>query len=1232
MKPRNIRRTTHVITLCFVLCLAWQSRAAAQIATATVAGSVTDTQGLVIPGATVTLVSVSRGTSIEGLTNESGDFVFPNVPGDTYVVRVAMDGFKRLERSGIAVSPGSRVTVPVLIIEVGALNETVLVTGEAPVIQAQSGERSFTITTEAVENLPVANRAFSALTALTPGVLGTDRLGSGGQNNVTQDGVSTMDTGSNGANGMLQLNTDAIAEVRILTQAYQAEYGRSSGLQISAVSKSGTNQFRGSMYDIERNSAWNSNSWVNSKNGDPKAVLRERDWGYTVGGPIGKPGGSNKLFFFYSHEYRPRTMGGAISRFRVPTALERQGDFSQTTDQNGNLFNLIRDASTNLPCTAANTSGCFRDGGVLGRIPQDRLYQTGLNVLKLWPMPNTSGLNYNLEIPRPITENLIQQPLVRVDYLASSKLRIFAKYASQRQRVFLQPGTIPGFNDILNKHPFIHHAATTVDYTITPTMYFEATYGFVQNRLAGGGAGGILMTPVSNRNNAGLGNLPLLYPDAGLVNPDYYAFSTLESYDTPYFVDGRIMLPPAFTWGSRIANAPPSLLFPGFLNINRTQDFSASVTKLAGRHTLKAGFYLNHSYKAENIGGGGSPITNNGDISFADDSNNPLDAGFGFANAALGVFSAYSQLSKMVEGNYLYNNIEWYVQDNWKVNSRLTLDYGLRFVHQQPQYDGFMQTSNFLPETWNPGAAPLLYTAGCPNNVTPCAAAARQAKNPVTGALLGPNTALAIGTLVPNSGNVLNGVHAAGDGIAKEAYVWPTLALAPRFGFAYDVKGTQSFVVRGGAGLFFDRPEGNSMFNMIGNPPHSTGTILRYAQLQTLGSGGLATQTPPQMFTFWYESDLPTSLQWNAGAQFALPWSSAFDVAYVGQRGYNLIRSAEGTPTNDLNAADFGAAYLPQNQDPTRAPSTVPGANANSDDLLRPYRGLGQLTTTWGRANNTYHSIQTSFNRRFRDGIQLGVNYTLGMSYTGNVIPTAQGTAVRLQHAADGSFSIRDDQDQYEELMENQGLRRHVLKASFVWDLPDVSTSNRWNVVGMVANDWQLSGIFTAGSGAPYHITYAYQTGGANVNITGSPNYVGRVRITGDPGSGCSSDQYSQFNGTAFAGPTYGSLGLESGRNYLIGCGDKTLDLAVARNFRLGGARNLQLRLDVFNVLDTAVLNARVTQLQLTTPDAQVIRNPQYLPDGSVDPTRLVPRTAGFGAATGAQTMRSMQLQIRFQF
>ncbi len=184
------------------------------------------------------------------------------------------------------------------------------------------------------------------------------------------DGVVVMDTGSN--RPLLQMNVESIAEVKVLTSGYQAEYGRSSGLQITAVTKSGTNRFRGSLYDVERNSDWNSNSKTNNLNGDPEdRSSKERDWGYSIGGPIGKPGGNNKLFFFYSQEFAPRTGGNNVQRFRVPTALERQGDFSQTTDNNGAPYPSSRIPNLAGACTAADQTACFRDGGVLGRIPAE---------------------------------------------------------------------------------------------------------------------------------------------------------------------------------------------------------------------------------------------------------------------------------------------------------------------------------------------------------------------------------------------------------------------------------------------------------------------------------------------------------------------------------------------------------------------------------------------------------------------------------------------------------------------------------------------------------------------------------------------------------------------------------------------------------------------------------------------------------------------------------------------
>ena len=346
------RRVCTALALAVVVLGSTPRPGAAQVATGTVSGTVKDSQGAVIPGATVTLTNERQGTSLApALTSNTGDYVFPNVPTGTYTVEVAMAGFTSAKRTSVAVSAGDRVSVQPFTLDVAGAAETVSVKAEAPLVQSQSGERSFTITADAVENLPILNRTFSALASLAPGMSnsgGTNpaRLGGGGANNAMFDGIGIIDTGSNSI--QLTMNMEAVGEVKVLVSNYQAEYGRSSGVQISAVTKSGTNQFRGSVYDIQRNSDWNSNSWLNKQNGNAKTISKEKDWGYSIGGPVGKPGGNNKLFFFFSQEWRPRTTGGQVTRFRVPTELERQGDFSQSRDNNGALFPYIRDYTTGL--------------------------------------------------------------------------------------------------------------------------------------------------------------------------------------------------------------------------------------------------------------------------------------------------------------------------------------------------------------------------------------------------------------------------------------------------------------------------------------------------------------------------------------------------------------------------------------------------------------------------------------------------------------------------------------------------------------------------------------------------------------------------------------------------------------------------------------------------------------------------------------------------------------------
>jgi len=193
-------------------------------------------------------------------------------------------------------------------------------------------------------------------------------------------------------------------------------------------------------------------------------------------------------------------------------------------------------------------------------------------------------------------------------------------------------------------------------------------------------------------------------------------------------------------------------------------------------------------------------------------------------------------------------------------------------------------------------------------------------------------------------------------------------------------------------------------------------------------------------------------------------------------------------------------------------------------------------------------------------------------------------------------------------------------------------SSGAGQVAATVVNDWQVSGVLTAGSGTPYDIGYSYTTGGANVNLTGSPNYPARIRVVGDTGAGCSSDPYKQFKTAAFAGPTYGSTGTESGANLMSGCFDHTFDLSVARNIRLGGNRVVQFRADVFNLFNAAVINLRQTTLQMSNPIDQAVQNSQFNADGTVNAARLAPKNAGFGAATGAQAMRSVQVQLRLQF
>src|SRR6185437_3591181 len=375
---------TGVVGVLFLL----PALALAQITTGTVTGRVVDASGAVVPSAQVVLISAAQNTRTAAVrTNATGDYVVPNLAPDTYTVEVTADGFKTTRHAGIVVTGGDRVGVPPITLEVGGTTQTAEVSAHAALVETQSGERSTAIETKQVQELPIVHGNFTSLIALTPGVSQTPnqvspvatRLGSNSENNIMMDGISAMDTGNNGQ--MLNMNIESIGEVKVLTQGYQAEYGRSSGLQITAVTKSGTNELHGSGYGLFTRWNWNKNSWANQRNNAPQAKTTQEIFGYSVGGPVVIPkvfNGRNKLFFFYAHEFRPTTgavNSGNVIRMRMPTAAERAGDFSKSLDNNGNPIPALMDASAGAPFA----------GNI---IPTSRLYGPGLAVLGRYPLPN----------------------------------------------------------------------------------------------------------------------------------------------------------------------------------------------------------------------------------------------------------------------------------------------------------------------------------------------------------------------------------------------------------------------------------------------------------------------------------------------------------------------------------------------------------------------------------------------------------------------------------------------------------------------------------------------------------------------------------------------------------------------------------------------------------------------------------------------------------------------------
>jgi hypothetical protein len=1168
--------TTRISFIALALAVAAGGSARAQTTSGSIAGSVVDAQHAALTNAAVSATEQEQKFTLNAKTDEAGRFVFTQVPPGTYAVVVQAPGFKKMERAGIVLNANDKLALGELNMEVGAVTEQIEVSATAITLQTESAERSAALVSKQMENIAVNSRSYLDLVKLVPGVVSTVNLqtaGPGGLSNIsvngtrtnsnqlTVNGISNVDTGSNGSVNVT-LSLDSVQEFKILTGVYQAEYGRSMGAQISVVTKSGSSQIHGSGYWFHRNDSLNANNWLNNRNGLPRNIFRFNDQGFTLGGPVYIPKilpSRQKLFFFWSEEFQRQLRPQGAHNVTVPTAAERTGDFSKSVDNNGNAFTI------NDPVTGKPFPGNI--------IPANRLYAPGVALLKMLPAPNVAnscalqpgvggcikGYDYQSQVSDQYPR---REDLVRMDYNLSSKARIFGHYINNNNTYqsyygsFVLGANLP-ISEIQYANPGYSWAVGTT-YIIGPTITNEFNMGLSNNSIL------IDETGTGYTRSASGVNLPLLYSSA--VQRDY--------------------LPQVAFGGSRLANSPSfgSSDAP-FINYNTTIDITDSVAKVWNNHTFKGGMYIQRSRKNQTSFG-----AFDGSYNFGDSSSNPYDTGYGYANAALGVYNSFSQAANFINGQYRYWNIEFYAQDTWKVTRRLTLDYGIRAAWYQPQYDASEQASTFVLSQWQANQQPRLYVPQLVNGV-------RSAVDTVSGQVL---PAADIGFIVPGTGNVANGIAQGGvNGFTKYLQDSRPPQWGPRLGIAWDPTGEQKIVIRTGGGIYYDRYQGNRVFDFVRNPPLGIQPTLNYGYVNTI-SPSSALLSPPSFYAADPQGKIPTVYNFTFGVQTKLILGMTLDAAYVGALSRHLQDNV------NLNYVPFGTAFQQQNQDPTIS-SSLPGGAALPANFLRRLRGISDINLYEAAATGNYNSLQVTVNRRVGH-LFLGTAYTWSKDLT-----TASG---------DTNF-VRPDQYTRAAYYGPSGNdRRQNFALNFVYDLPEMAGRN--HLMRAAIGGWQVSGVTRFLSGSPYGIGYGI-TGAGSVNITGSTTEGARVYLLGNPSTG-SNDPYNRLNAAKVAPPVVGSIGLESGVNYLTGPGVNNWDLSLQKSFAIRERVRLQLRADAFNVFNHTQfsgVNSTVTYSSFTnlTPTNLYLKA-----DGTVN------NINGFGTVNGARDPRIMQLVVRLQF
>jgi outer membrane receptor protein involved in Fe transport len=1106
MRVRSMSARRLFCLLVFVL--STPAGALAQVAAGEITGIVKDQAGAVIPGATVTVTNVGTNRQHVAMSTGGGVYTAPSLPPGEYRIDVELPGFKPVRRAAIRLSTGEKARLD-FELAVGGIHEHLTVTADSPNLRAETASLGTVVEQEQVVKLPLNGRSFITLSSLAPGVAlpptsSLPRINGGRPrtNEYLFDGISVLQP-EPGQVAFFPV-VDAIQEFKIESNSPAAEFGRFNGGVINLTTRAGTNAFHGAVFEFFRNDSLNARNYFQRTN-PVKPDYRRNQFGGTLGGPLVR----NRTFFFADYQGQRQAIARTVTS-TVPTALQRQGIFTEAIA--GRLPVLYDPATGGAPRTPFPNN----------TIPLNRFDSVAASLLQRYPLPTSTGTANNYRR----TENEINDQ-------NQWDLRIDHKFASNRDQVF---GRLSNFRD-----------------TFLP------------------------VTPLPEGSGVTIGTLGPQDTDAWSFASNYqHTFSStllneVRIGDTRRTVGrnaaqlagaaGSILNIPGIPSTARFPDTLPTFLISGYQQLgsppNTASDFSTSVTEVAdaltwvkGAHTFKIGF--DWRWERLNVIQPPSPTGSFTFNQIGSDLPGTAITGTPLASFLLGqvqLFTIDLQQEQIQERAHFQ---EYFIQDDWKVSERLTINPGLRYTLNFPSTEINGQTAVFNTQTKlleYPGAEPV-----------------RPLKKNNFGPRLGAVYRLTDTTILSSAYGMV-WIEMAGITTPFTTPTFPFLQTVTQR--ALDTI-SPAFVLQNGptvapipqtptAGL------GQGVFGVDG----------------TLGSGYVQ--------------------QWNASVQRELTSNTTFEAAYVGS-----IITHVGIPDTNLNQLSVDQLALGAQLN-TRVPNPYFGIIPRSSSLGDTTITVGQLmkpfpdyTTVSLYRNNVgttrFDGLELSVRQRLSRGLSYSVSYTRSklMDDASSVFDASILTGPIANYPVADSFNRALERDY------STGDIPHVFVSSIVWDLPAGAgrAHELSGLLGALANDWTLTSLVTLQSGLPVAVTQTTNFNAAFGFGTQRPNLVGDPKL---PAGERSETQW--FNTSAFAIAPVFTIGSAS-RNPVRGPSYRNVDFALMRRVPVGGSRAVELRAEIYNLLNTANL-------------------------GSPGPTA---GTAAFGTITTAFDPRVVQLAVKFLF